>query len=302
MADKKISTRKKISKFIKYEVLSRKRRKEKLWLQEKLQVLNDVKGAIPEQYSLDVSRFYDTYIFHDEGNTLVRRDGYEPITQHALMVLIYLDGLRGNKTVLADIGVNIGLHTFYLKSQYPGMEVIAFDPSPASWIYFELSLKYNGTSNVRLEKIALSDQSGTLDFYRWGHESSADALCDTGRVPGVVPEIIKVPALKMDDLKNLPNITVIKMDTEGAELSILSGAEKMLRQNRPFILLEFNSTNIVAFGVTPKDIMDKVLGLEYDLYTLDFKKLDLNSFIDAQKHGQENFIMMPNDFGSSINR
>ncbi|MFC1762230.1 FkbM family methyltransferase [Planctomycetota bacterium] len=295
MLESLLKLHKKFSRFIKYKVLRKKKYKEKMWLKEKAKVLQEVSGTFTSKYSLDVTKRYGTYIFHDKGNSLVRRDGYEPITQHSLMVLIYLDKLRGNRTVLADIGVNIGLHTFYLKDKYQDLEVIAFDPSPASWAYFEFSLKYNKTSNVHLQKIALSDRNGILDFYRWGSESSADALCDTGRVPGVKPTVIQVPARKLDDVEDLPKITVIKMDCEGAEFSILEGSRNVLSKYKPLILLEFSPLNIGAFNINAEKIIEKVHELNYLLYSLDFINIDLKMFKEMQDEGEENYIMLPND-------
>jgi FkbM family methyltransferase len=214
--------------------------------------------------------------------------------QHTLMVLLFLDKLRGKSTIFADIGANIGLHTFFVKSKYKDLPIIAFDPSPASWKYMELSIRYNNLSNIRLEKIALSETNGLLDFYNWGNESSADSLKDTGRVLNVKPNVIKVPAKRLDDIKDMPPITVIKMDCEGAELSILKGAIESLYKNRPMILLEFHPINKTAFNVTTEDIFCFLRETDYSLYSINFEPLNSSTFDELQKQCEENYIMLPN--------
>jgi FkbM family methyltransferase len=294
---KVLSWRKQVSKFAKYEILRRKKRREKDWLKEKKRVLEEASNIFTHDISLDVTKRNGVYIFHDKGNSLIRRGtSYEPEVQHTLMVLFFLDKLRGKSTVFADIGANIGLHTFFVKSKYKNLNIIAFDPSPASWKYMELSIKYNNLSNVRLEKIALSETNGLLDFYNWGNESSADSLQDTKRVLNVKPNIIKVPVKRLDDIKNIPPITVIKMDCEGAELSILKGAKESLSINRPLILLEFHPINKAAFNVTTEDIFCFIRETNYSLYSINFELLNFSMFDELQKRCEENYLMLPNEW------
>lgn len=249
-----------------------------------------------EKISLDVSKRYGKFVFHNKGNSLVERgEVFEPEVQYALKTLVALDRIRNRHTVFADIGVNIGLHTVFLKDKYPDLEVIAFDPSPFSWKYFELSVKFNNMKNVRTERIALSDNNGTLEFFNWGEESSADSLKNTLRVKGVEPNIIKVPSVRMDDISDLPAITVVKMDCEGAEYSILKGATETIRKNKPLFLLEFNKINIKAFNVEVNHIFELLKELNYSLYDLEFNLLNSEQMMDLHDKSEENFIILPND-------
>lgn len=289
--------RKNVSKYIRNEIFHAKKRHEKEWIKEKKRVLDDVSETFPYEVSLDVSKRDGIYIFHNKGNTLIQRgEVYEPIAQHTLMIFLFLDKLRGKSTVFADLGANIGLHTFFLKSQCKDLDIIAFEPSPSCIKYLELSIKYNNISGVRLEKVALSDTNGTLDFYNWGEEGSADSLKDTNRVPDVKPNIIQVPAKRMDDIEDLPDVTVIKMDCEGAEIPILKGAKKTLNKNRPLILLEFHLKNKAAFDVTTKDIFSFLSESNYSLYSENFEQIDAAKFEILQQATVESYIMLPNEF------
>ena len=292
-----LTWRKKASRYIRNEIFHAKRRHEKEWIKEKKKVLSDASKIFPCDISLDVSKRDGIYIFHNKNNTLIQRgETYEPIAQHTLMTFLFLDKLRGKSTVFADLGANIGLHTFFLKSQCKKLDIIAFEPSPSCINYLELSIKYNNISGIRLEKIALSDTNGMLDFYNWGEEGSADSLKDTDRVPNATPNIIQVPTKRMDDIEDLPDITVIKMDCEGAEIPILKGAKQTLSKNRPFILLEFHPKNKAAFGITTEDIFNFLSESEYSLYSENFEKIDSNTFEILQQAVIESYIMLPNEF------
>jgi FkbM family methyltransferase len=269
------------------------------WQFEKKPLLRKASLLAPEITTLDVSKRDGILIFHDKGNTLVQRgDAYEPEVQHALMVLIGLDRIRGNRTIFGDIGANIGLHTFYVKSRYKDIPVVAFDPSPSSWQYLDLSVLFNRLSGIQVEKIALSDRSGLIDFYTWGDESSADSLRNTLRVRGRAPKVISVQMSRLDDMAEIPPLTVMKMDCEGAELSALRGARETIRKNRPLLLVEFYKKNREVFHVTTQDIFSFLADMQYSLYSLDFERLDAAAFDACQETTEDSYLLLPDDLCS----
>jgi hypothetical protein len=52
----------------------------------------------------------------------------------------------------------------------------------------------------------------------------------------------------------------MKIDVEGAELSVLKGAEQTIRRFKPPILLELNSKTAAVFGYDPLDVPRLLLG------------------------------------------
>jgi len=236
---------------------------------------------------------YGYRIYHNKDHSLILRgDNFENEVQKVLSILVLLSNKIFKKTVFADVGANIGLHTFFLKSFNKDLEVIAFDPSPAA-NYMEMTIKTNNISNVRLEKIALNDRTGMVDFFNWCEESTAESLRDTKRVAGV-PNVIKVPAMKLDDIGNLPPITVMKIDCEGGELSILKGAATTIAKNKPLIVSEFYKIHSDAFGITSAEIFEYVESLGYSMFSLDFVRLTKAAFQTSQDNLGENYILLPN--------
>lgn len=273
------------------------------WEKDKKIILREALLVYNHPYTIDLSKRYGFYIFHNKKNTLIARGPiYEREVQNALLSLMAIDRLRNKKHVYFDIGANIGLHVLFMKREFPDIDIVAFDPSPLSWIYLELTLKYNNINNTILEKYALSDKNSFTEFYNFGEESSADSLKNTNRCPGVKPNIIQVQTRRMDDIDFGPLVpSVIKMDCEGSELSILTGAIKTIKSTKPLIMLEFHPVNKKAFGVTDVDIFSMIESLDYHIFNLNFDMLDLKKFISAQDIFEENYILLPNDLIKYIN-
>ena len=53
---------------------------------------------------------------------------------------------------------------------------------------------------------------------------------------------------------DIKKVHFVKIDTEGAELSILRGAKNMILRDHPIILMEYYETNMHQFGVRKEDI------------------------------------------------
>lgn len=268
---------------------------------EKASILQEAIKRFPQEYTIDATKRNGVYVFHNMDNSLINRgEVYEPEVQQALVTLISMDRLRNKKTVFADVGANIGLHTVFLKNIYPELEIIAFDPSPFSWMYLELTLELNKIHDVHLQKIALSDTNGRKSFHNWGEESSADSLENTNRVTGTRPNIIEVESKRLDDIAtSLPCPTVIKMDCEGAELSILKGAKQSIEKNKPFILLEAHPVNMRAYNVRNGDLFRLLAELQYTMLSLKFEVLDIARLTAMQEALLEDYIIIPNEFISA---
>jgi FkbM family methyltransferase len=263
---------------------------------DKKRRLKLAKSTLPEKIPLDASFRSGFLVFHDPNNPLIARgEIFESDVRSAIYTLFFLDRQRGNTPRFADIGANIGLHSLAVKEKFPETEVVAFDPSPFSWKYLKLTLEHNNIEGIKLMPIALGNSEGTADFYAWGKSSSGDSLRNTGRQPNTPFSVIKVPIRKFDDLPENEGVTVIKMDCEGAEVSIIQGMSASIARNRPLIVTEFYAENQSAFGITGSDVYKLVSDLSYSVYTLWFELLDEHKFLTLHQNGEENFILLPSE-------
>ena len=135
--------------------------------------------------------------------------------------------------VVIDVGANTGAYVAALVRL--GCQVVAVEPNPTH--ANELELMFG--SEIRLIRAAASDQPGvaTLRVPRdrtlggLGTIEAANPLSAEDAVE------VEVPLMRLDSL-GLTNVAFIKMDVEGHELTALHGAEQLIREQRPRILVE----------------------------------------------------------------
>ena len=243
---------------------------------------------------LDVSKRFGITLFHNPKNTLISRThGFEPEIHQCLCSLVFIDILRGNRPSIGDFGSNIGLHSFGLKEKFPSLNITAFDPSPFSWKYMELTIRFNKLEGIDLRKCALGDHEGTVDLYTWGENSSGDSLEDPGRQSQRSRRTIQVKMHPLDAILDVPPLTVIKIDCEGAEVSILRGMKDSLTRNRPLIVTELSLQNQIPFGLDSETVFTEITKHNYKVYDIFFRNLDLPMFTRRHQSGEVDFLLLP---------
>ncbi len=167
--------------------------------------------------------------------------------------------------VFADVGANIGSHAINAARLVGGAgSVFAFEADPDTYRLLARNIQSNGLRNIDLRQTCISDHVGTLSFYK--HKDSAkSSIVDRGEKVSVT--------LPSDTLDNLipadTKIDVLKVDVEGAELSVLRGAREVFTdQRRPSVVI------IEVFDV--RDNTDKSGGIRevlegygYEFYLFD---------------------------------
>lgn len=62
---------------------------------------------------------------------------------------------------------------------------------------------------------------------------------------------------------------VLKIDVEGYERKVLTGAEKTIRNFRPYIFLEVHGRHITAYGSTPNEVFEHLKELKYEVHNIE---------------------------------
>jgi FkbM family methyltransferase len=132
---------------------------------------------------------------------------------------------------LVDVGAATGLWTLFVGKK--GRQVYAFEPSPKSYIV--LKRKTQAYSNVHAYPYALGDKDsiGRLGLAAFSLSGTMDAEIKGLHKGGT----IDIPVRSLDSL-GIPNIGIIKIDTEGYETPILKGAKVTIEKNRPRLIIE----------------------------------------------------------------
>ena len=145
-----------------------------------------------------------------------------------------------------DVGANYGTHSILFLSA--GVPVIAFEPNPSCYSYFQAACAINGFSG-RWEQVAIGNGRGEIELIypekeTWLGSVSSDVtpgLKEWGDVTR-----LHVPVSNLDSyISEIPRgRLLIKIDVEGYEIEVLKGAERMLRDYKPTVIFESNDAKL----------------------------------------------------------
>ena len=153
----------------------------------------------------------------------------------------FLEFVRNNfqkqKTII-DIGANIGNHSLFFSEFLEYDEIICFEPFERNVELLKLNLI---GKNCRIMDYALSDSESEKILYNsQSNNFGGFSLHSYDGSKGENKSFIvkdKVVTKTLDSL-NLTNVTMIKIDVEGHENSVLNGGIETIKKNSPIIFIE----------------------------------------------------------------
>jgi FkbM family methyltransferase len=208
--------------------------------------------------------------------------------------LAFAEGfLRPGMTVL-DIGAHQGLYTLLASRRVrPSGRVFSFEPSPRERRALRLNLAINFCDNVAVQSLALGSEETTADLYVVDEYNTG---YNSLKPPRVAQATRAVP-VKIGTLdhwlgeKKIDRVDFIKLDVEGAELSVLKGASKSLARMRPVLLVEVAQIRTAAWGYEAVEIVRFLQNIGYQWFEiLDGGKLRPVTQIDRN---EMNLVAMP---------
>lgn len=156
--------------------------------------------------------------------------------------------------ILFDIGANHGSYAHNLHQLAPQARIFAFEPHPTT--FATLRSRLGGNPAVQVINKAVADKSGELTLYDFrSGDGSTQASLSESAVALYSPDTVAhaVDCTTVDEFMaeaGLGHIDLLKIDTEGHDLSVLVGAKSALAERRiRMIQFEFIPANI-ATGVT----------------------------------------------------
>lgn len=188
----------------------------------------------------------DRHKINFKTNTHTEFMRFRDLTGEKAIISDVLQSLEPDDIVY-DIGANVGTYTCFVASKLGPGHTVAFEPEPQNTGRLRENLALNGLE-ADIVEIALSDTNGTADFALLGDEvgegEHAIATVDETNT-------IKVKTARGDDVikqHDLPLPTVLKIDVEGAELSVLRGLSTTLRKHVRIAYIEVHPAKISKFG------------------------------------------------------
>lgn len=144
-----------------------------------------------------------------------------------------------------DVGANTGLYSLIATAADDRASAIAFEPVPEIVELLRANLALNeGGSRVVVDELAIGDATGSATLHLppaqpdGTIETSASLEADFKEE---IDRVIEVRTSTLDDAwrrHGRPEVTMVKIDVEGSEARVLSGAGDLVASCRPIVSVE----------------------------------------------------------------
>ncbi len=189
---------------------------------------------------------------------------YEPHVMQAMCGI-----LRGGDTFV-DVGAHIGYHSYFAAGLVgPAGRVFGLEADPSNFARLKKNLE--SFPNAHAYQCAAWSREEKLNFERSASagESGWGSLARAQNAR--LGEQIEVEGVSLDAWSKraaLKAIRALKIDVEGAELAVLQGAENVLQEMRPILLIELNVPLLEQAGASAALIEQFLCKRGYELRAL----------------------------------
>lgn len=196
---------------------------------------------------------------------------YEPDVASAMLRI-----LRPGDSFV-DIGANIGFFSVFAGHLVgPAGRVLAFEPDPRNRERLERNLGSNELAHAAVSDRVVGARAGPIQFFLNRDDSGGSALWDPGVFPGnhnskASPAPMTLFATTLDAALAERSIAprLVKIDTEGAESAILSGAAASLAGAAiPYVIAELHEFGLERMGSSQQHLRALMKAHGYDCFAL----------------------------------
>jgi len=188
----------------------------------------------------------------------------------------FMKGYLKPGMTFVDVGANIGSHTVYgARLVSSGGKVFSFEADPETFELLQNNLKVNNVENATLFCCCVADKAGPVTF-NISVNSARSSMLRQGNSQRILQ------ASTLDQLLSPElQIDLLKIDVEGADYLVLSGARRIFAARPPSIV-------VIEVSSRKKEIEDFLLSYGYRLYRFDHGK---SSLTEVQSAGFNTFAI-----------
>lgn len=204
-----------------------------------------------------------------------------------------VEACRDKKCVF-DIGGHIGLVTLPMsKVIRPDGIVVTFEPGCGNLRYLRQHLKSNQADNVEVVEKLVGANDGTITFYEKDGDTGQNSVVvkkDHDTYHEVTRDQVRLDTF-CNDRRLSPE--VIKIDVEGAEFDVLSGARETLRTCQPMIFLSVHPKELELLGSSVDALADLIDDLGYQCTEIDgtpITEFRLAEYLMTTKNGNTTHV------------
>ena len=133
--------------------------------------------------------------------------------------------------VFCDVGANIGYHSLLgSRAVGPSGKVIAIEASPMIYGKLLKNLSLNGITNLEAVNVAVTAEPGQTPIHKGFARNIGTASTQRSRGRGVEAVVQGLPLGSILSREDRKRLRLVKIDVEGAELSILEDLASSMRE------------------------------------------------------------------------
>jgi FkbM family methyltransferase len=172
--------------------------------------------------------------------------------------------------VFIDVGAHVGYFTLLAGRRVgPAGVVLSIEPNPVALQQLRKHVERSHLEHVQTAHTACGDSSDPVRLYL--HTESNSSMASLSAANATSGVAVEVACTTLDDLcraHGLARAHLVKIDVEGAELLVLRGMERILREMRPVIVLELEPHLLSGFGESSASIVTLLNAYDYSVAPL----------------------------------
>jgi FkbM family methyltransferase len=172
---------------------------------------------------------------------------------------------------IVNIGANVGFYAvFFARNFRNARKVIAIEPNPEAFEELKLNIALNEVDAiVEPLQACIGENHGQMEFSFIPGKSEYSSIGSVSHhaVSGLQQETVAIDVMPLGKAAagHLSDPKMIFIDTEGAELLVLKGAEDILRNAMPILIFECEDALLAEFGHSSKQLVSYVTSLGYEV-------------------------------------
>src|SRR5581483_9306839 len=195
------------------------------------------------------------------GRLIKNGKGWDEILFPVVEFLLVRD-----RPVIIEVGTNIGSSLIQMARARPQAIFYCFEPSNRFLPYLKKNVEKNQLRNVNIIPLLVSPEEGSSLLFN--NKTTASVVID--KYDGhELDSMQKVNNVSLDRyFKNIKKIDLIKIDTDGYDFDVMLSGEKVIREFKPYLYFEYETSLLKEAGHTPKELFEFLDELGYTTFLI----------------------------------
>lgn len=172
---------------------------------------------------------------------------------------------------IINIGANVGFYSVYFaRTFHNAHKIIAIEPNPEAFEMLKANIALNELDGmIEPLQVCVGERTGRIDFSFIPGKSEYSSISGISHhaVRGLEQETIAIEIMPLGEAAagHLSDPKMIFIDTEGAELLVLKGAEEIVKSAMPILIFECEDPLLAEFGHSSEELESYVASLGYEV-------------------------------------